>query len=422
MLALNGGKKVGLAQKPQWPIFDDRTKAYVNSIFDSGRWAISGQWKGTLTACEKFEQEYASFHSSAYCVAFDHGSSSLVSALHALGIGAGDEVIIPALTWVACSICVCSVNAVPVIVDIDPNTFCISPDEIRKHITERTKAIMPVHMYGCMANMDEILSIARDHNLYVIEDASHSHGAMWRDHYAGTMGDIGCFSFQQGKALTCGEGGAAITNSEGVYLRLQEIRTNSRLYKSQTECTLDHMHLQESGRILGTNYCISEFQAAILSDQLLRLEDWNRKKEDNARFLDAEISRIPGVFAMQHAEQVTKRTYYRYCFKVNRDFFQGKPVARIAAALEAELGFVVEQPYPPLHKTPLYRPNTLNSLRWSNQYMDRLDINKLHFREAEYASYESGLIFHHSLLLNEREDMLRVAEAIEKVRNYASEL
>ena len=421
-LAINGGEKVGLLSVPVWPRYNEMTKEAVCSVFDSARWAISGQWKGGLSACEIFESEYAAFNKSTYCVAVDHGTNSLVAALHALGIGAGDEVIVPALTWVACAICVCSVNAVPVIVDIDPATFCISPEEIEKHITSKTKAIMPVHLYGCMADMDEIMKIAEKYNLYVIEDASHSHGAMWKDKYAGTIGDIGCFSFQQGKALTSGEGGAAITDDISFYNKLQEIRTNSRMYKLQSDCQMDHMHLQETGHILGTNYCISEFQAAILSEQLQHLEEWNRKKEANARYLDREIAAIPGVTAMYHTENVTKRTYYRYCFKVDNRYFDNKPVKRIAEALEAELGFVVEQPYPPMHQSILYRPDTLKSLNWSSDYSNRINTNNFSTPVAENASYNSGIIFHHSLLLNEREDMDRIVRAIDKVRTFSKEL
>lgn len=212
-----------------------------------------------------------------------------------IGIQPGDEVIVPALTWVACIISICNINATPVVVDIDPNTYCISPECIRKAITPKTKAIMPVHLYGCMADMDAIREIADEFNLFIIEDASHSHGSTWKNTYAGTIGDVGCFSFQQGKVLTCGEGGAVLCAREEIYNKLLEIRTNSRLYMEQGECIMDHMHLFESGKILGTNYCISEFQCAVLLDQLTKLENWNRKKEENARYLDRELSRIKGV-------------------------------------------------------------------------------------------------------------------------------
>ena len=422
MLAINGGEKIGMKSNLYWPLWDENTQKELLSVLDSGRWAISGQWKGGKTKCELFEEQYSKFNNTEYCVAFDHGSSSLVAALQALGIGPGDEVIVPALTWVACIISICNVNATPVVVDIDKDTYCILKKKKKKAINSNTKAIMPVHLYGCMCDMDEITRIAKEHDLYVIEDASHSHGSMWKNKYAGTMGDVGCFSFQQGKVLTSGEGGAAITASQEIYEKLQEIRTNSRLYIPQDRCSMDHMQLLESGKILGTNYCISEFQAAILIDQLTKLESWNRKKERNAQILDAELSKIPGVSAMYHDPKVVKQSYYRYCIRVDNSYFANKPVARIAAALEAELGFVVEQPYPPLHKSLLYHPETLKSYSWSKEYAEKIKFYDSEFPVAEKASFDEGIIFHHSYLLGDDEDLRRIINAFIKVQKYADEL
>lgn len=422
MLAINGGERIGLKSKINWPVWDKNTQKELISVLDSGRWAISGQWMGEKSKCEKFEQEYANYNMTDYCVAFDHGSSSLVSALQALQIGPGDEVIVPALTWVACIISICNVNATPVVVDIDEDTYCISIDELKKAITSKTKAIMPVHLYGCMCNMDEIQKIAQEYQLYVIEDASHSHGSMWRNQYAGTMGDIGCFSFQQGKVLTCGEGGAALTKSELLYKRLQELRTNSRLYVPQDKCSINHMQLFESGKILGTNYCISEFQAAVLLDQIGKLEMQNRKKEKNAKILDRELSKIPGIKAMYHDPRVTKQSYYRYCIKVDNQYFAKKPVSQIAKALEAELGFVVEQPYAPLNKTVLYHPETLKSFAWSDEYVEKIKCYNECFSIAEKAAFNEGIIFHHSYLMGNDDDIQCIISAFEKVQKYASEL
>ncbi|MEZ3425872.1 MAG: DegT/DnrJ/EryC1/StrS family aminotransferase [Lachnospiraceae bacterium] len=422
MLAINGGKKIGLVSDLSWPLSDSSTLTQLESVLKSGRWAISGQWKGGKTKCELFEEAYAKFNHINYCAAFDHGSSSLLAAMQGLGIGPGDEVIIPALTWVACIISICNINATPVVVDIDPNTYCISPEEIRKAITPRTKAIMPVHLYGCMADMHEIMKIAKENNLYVIEDASHSHGSVWENRYAGSIGDVGCFSFQQGKVLTCGEGGAVITSEKNLYDKLIEIRTNSRLYKEQKECTLEHMHLYESGKILGTNYCISEFQAAVLLDQLSKLENWNKIKEDNAKYLDTELSKIDGVSTMYHDKRVDKQSYYRYCIKVDNRYFADKPVKRICQALEAELGIVIEQPYPSLNKNVLYKPETLQTYKWSEEYAKRIRLNNEAFPCAERAAFNEGVIFHHSYLLGNSQDMDRVVEAFAKVQKYAEEL
>lgn len=422
MLAINGGKKIGLASDLHWPLWDDNTRSEIESVLHSGRWAISGQWKGAKTKCEQFEESYASFNNSPYCVAFDHGSSSLLAAMQAIGIQPGDEIIVPALTWVACIISICNINATPVVVDIDPNTYCISPECIRNAISPKTKAIMPVHLYGCMADMDAIREIADEFNLYIIEDASHSHGSTWKNTYAGTLGDVGCFSFQQGKVLTCGEGGAVLCAREEIYNKLLEIRTNSRLYKEQGECIMDHMHLFESGKILGTNYCISEFQCAVLLDQLTKLENWNSKKEENARYLDRELSRIKGVIPMYRDPRITKQSFYRYCIRINNQLFSGRPVSRICEALEAELGFAFEQPYPSLNHSPLYRPETLQTYNWNAEYFKRIQLQGTSFPVAEHASTNEGMIFHHSYLLGTKVDMDCIIEAFQKVSRYSDEL
>lgn len=421
-LAINGGKPIGLVSDLKWPLWDNETLGHLEKVLKSGRWAISGQWKGEKSQCERFEEQYAAFNKTNWCCAFDHGSSALLAAMQSLGIGPGDEVIVPALTWVACIISICNINATPVVVDVEPNTYCISPECIKKAITPRTKAIMPVHLYGCMADMDAITQIARENGLYVIEDASHSHGSMWNGQYAGSIGDAGCFSFQQGKVMTSGEGGAVITNDAYLYHRLQEIRTNSRLYIRQEDCVLDHMQLSESGQILGTNYCISEFQAAILQDQLLKLEKWNRHKEENAKYLDSVLSGIPGIRVMYHSPQISKQSYYRYCVRIDNTKFDSKPVKKICQALEAELGIVVEQPYPSLNRNILYRPETLQTYHWSTEYATKLRLNEMQYPVAEKAAFEEGVIFHHSYLLGTKEDMDRIASAYEKVQYYANEL
>ena len=421
-LAKNGGKSIGFGSIPQWPIWNNNTKKELEKVLISNYWAISGNWNGKESMCQIFESNYASFNKVKHCVTFDHGSSSLVAALQALGIGPGDEVIVPALTWVACIISICNVNAIPVIVDIDPNTYCISIEAIKKAITPKTKAIMPVHLYGSMVNMDELQQLAQQQKIFIIEDASHSHGSVWNDKYAGSMGDIGCFSFQQGKAMTSGEGGAAITNNAVLYDKLIEWRTNSRKYLDVGSCKINAVPLKESGMILGTNYCLSEFQAALLNDQLKHLEYWNAKKESNANYLNKELNNIPGISTMYRYPQITKQSYYRYCVKIDNRFFNDKSLQAIAYALECELGFPIEQPYAPIHHSILYKPYTLKSLHWNKTYLQSLDTSHNTFPVAEKAAYGQGLIFHHSILLANESQMDKIVEAFYKVIKYSYEI
>ncbi len=422
MLAIHGGESVRRKNWISWPIWDENTLKGLESVLSSGRWAISGEWKGQVSKCEEFERKFAQFNHASYCVTTTNCSSSLIIALESLGIGPGDEVIVPALTWVATAISVCDVNAVPVIVDIDPETYCISIDEVKKAITPRTKAIIPVHLYGCMADMDELMVVAKENNLWVIEDASHSHGSVWNDKFAGTIGNIGSFSLQQGKVLTSGEGGAFLTNDKRLYEYAIQLRSNSRSYLEEDKLQVNKMQLVEKGTIMGTNYCLSEFQAAILLDQLERLEDLNRNKERNAAYLNKHLGGIPGIKIMYRHPQISKQSYYRYAIRINNEYFSGRSVKDICKALEAELNFVVEQPYKPVHKSPLYRPQTKKRYCWSEEYWNALSTNKYNLPVSEKASENEGVVMHHSILLGDQKDMDDIIMAFEKVRKYSEQL
>ncbi|HEX2926790.1 MAG TPA: DegT/DnrJ/EryC1/StrS family aminotransferase, partial [Ruminiclostridium sp.] len=312
--------------------------------------------------------------------------------------------------------------AVPVLVDVEPDTYCMSVEKVEEAITSRTKAVIPVHLYGCMVNMDGLLEVAKKHNLFIIEDASHSHGSRWRDMYAGTIGDIGAFSLQQGKVLTSGEGGVALTKSEDIYDKLIELRSNSRVYIDESLLQVDKMQLVEQGKIMGTNFCLSEFQAAVLLDQLARLEAQNRLKERNAAYLNSRLQEIPGVKIMRRYEQVTKQSYYRYAVRVDNTYFAEKPVRLICKALEAELKVNVEQPYNPIHKSPLYRPLTKKRYHWSEENVRRLSVDCYQLEISEKASGNEGIIMHHSVLLGNSQNMDNIIEAFAKVQKYADEI
>jgi len=422
MLAVNGGTPIKDKNWTKWPLWSSRTLEQLEDVLKSGRWAISGQWIDATSKNEEFELAFAKFHNVPHAIATDHASGGLVMALEALGIGPGDEVIVPALTWVATAISVCDVNAVPVLVDIDPRTYCISIEKIVEAITERTKAIIPVHLYGCLTDMDALVALAKKYNIAIIEDASHSHGSMWNEKYVGTIGNIGVFSMQQGKAMTSGEGGAMLTSSKDFYDKLIQLRSNSRVYIAESQLQYNRMQLVEKGTIMGTNYCLSEFQAAILLDQLSNLEATNRKKEKKALYLDSQLKNIPGVGIMHRHKQVTKQTYYRYAVKIDRAYFNGKSVASIGKALEAEIGVQVEQPYPPLHQSPLYRPLTKKRYKWSQENIDALNVERYHLPVSEKAHADEGLILHHAILLGEEKDMNDIIAGFQKVQKHSAEI
>ncbi|NIA11571.1 MAG: aminotransferase class I/II-fold pyridoxal phosphate-dependent enzyme, partial [Nitrospiraceae bacterium] len=202
-LAILGGVPVRSEPYPNWPVYDDRDIAALTEVIRSGRWG-GYPYPGPQT--QKFIEKFAELQGGGHPVLMANGTVTMEVAVRAAGIGWGDEVIVPACTFQATAAAPMAAGAIPVIVDINSETYTISPEEAEKAVTPRTKAIIPVHLGAEMADMDAIMEIARAHNLVVIEDSAHAHGAKWRDKGAGTIGDFGSFSLQSSKILTTGEG------------------------------------------------------------------------------------------------------------------------------------------------------------------------------------------------------------------------
>jgi L-glutamine:2-deoxy-scyllo-inosose/3-amino-2,3-dideoxy-scyllo-inosose aminotransferase len=220
-LALLGGAAVipeRLEWGSFWPPVNDESADRLLDVYRSRRWTAFHDDEGS------FARAFAQHHGTEYGVFMMNGTVTMQCALGAYGIGAGDEVIVPALTWYATAMAAHYVRAKPVLVDVDPETLCIDPTKIEASITARTKAIIPVHLYGSMADMDEVLKIAARHNLRVIEDCAHMHGGIWGDKPAGSLGDVGSFSFQHSKTMAAGEGGICVTRDAAIAQRIYRMK------------------------------------------------------------------------------------------------------------------------------------------------------------------------------------------------------
>jgi len=284
-LAIAGGKPV-LARNDykNWPIIGKDERKYINQVLDSG--IVAG---GTAPQVKALEQEWAAYTGAKHCLTTCSGTAALHMALAALGVGPGDEVITSAFTFLASASCALHQNAIPVFVDIDPRTYTLDPSKLEAAITERTKVIIPVHIQGLPADMDQVLEIARRHKLAVIEDACQAHGALYKGKKVGTLGDIGCFSLNNFKNLCGGEGGLFVTDNEtfkekGVLIRcfgdeVDEV-SKRRVYNAS---------------ILGYMYRNQELPAALTRAQLLHLDEYNRVRIANAQYLSRELGAIPGV-------------------------------------------------------------------------------------------------------------------------------
>ena len=279
-LALLGGVPVKQTNFPAWPQYDDNERKVLQEVLDSGVW-----WRTPGTQTIQFEQEFAVYHSAKHGIAVTNGTAALEISLAALGIGPGDEVIVPNFTFVATAGAVLFAGALPVLVDVTPDTYCIAPDLVEAAITERTRAIIAVHMGGHPADLDRLIDIAQRHNLHLVEDSAHAHGSEWKGQKIGALGSIGTFSFQQSKLMTAGEGGMVITNDDEL----------ERLARSVHDCGRMPDEWFYAHFIYGSNYRLSEWQGAILRQQLKRFDEQATQRDQNAAFLNKALADIEGI-------------------------------------------------------------------------------------------------------------------------------
>src|SRR5579863_3609321 len=264
---------------PTWPISGERERELLNEVLASDRWG------GYHPIVARFEQEFAAFQQCRYGLSAMNGTVTLEMALEALGIGAGDEVIVPAISFISTATAVSRAGATPVFVDIEPDTFNIDPERFREAIGPKTRAVMPVHFGGPMANMDALLALSREHGIPLIEDAAHAHGSEWNGRRAGSLGVFGSFSFQNGKTMTAGEGGILLSNDEALIERAREILDIGR---RKGEGWFFHY-------TVGSNYRITAFQSAVLIAQLERLPEQNCRRMRNVGAIREELADVSGL-------------------------------------------------------------------------------------------------------------------------------
>ncbi len=300
-LAIAGGLPVlKRSDYKNWPVITDDDRRLIGEVLDSG--ILAG---GTAPQVTALEQEWATYVGSRHCLTTTSGTAALHMALAAVGTGPGDEVITSAFTFLASASCALHQNAIPVFVDIDPRTYCMNPDKLEAAITERTKAIIPVHIQGLPADLDPILRVAREHNLFVIEDACQAHGALYKGKKVGSIGDVGTFSLNNFKNLCGGEGGLFTTDHEDYLKKGMLIR-----------CFGDEIDEVSQRRIynasiLGYMYRNQELPAALARAQLIHLDEHNEVRIANAGYLTRELGKIPGVIP-PYCPPECRHVYFMY--------------------------------------------------------------------------------------------------------------
>jgi L-glutamine:2-deoxy-scyllo-inosose/3-amino-2,3-dideoxy-scyllo-inosose aminotransferase len=404
---------------PKWPFWDHNEEKALIETLNSGVWSYNGP-KET-----EFDKMFAEYTGVRYAISAANGTVTLQMALEACGIGVGDEVILPGLTWQATAATVLDINATPVLVDVCEDNWCIDPNEIEKAITPRTRAIIPVHLYGSFCDMDEILRIAKKHNLFVIEDCAHKHGGEWNGRKAGSIGDIGSFSFQLSKHLTAGEGGAVTTNNFQLAERLDALRNCGRR-PIDMDNNVDKgagQYSDQGNFIQSGNFRITEFQAAMLIEGLKRMPEQNRIRDENGIYLNLLLETMPGVIPMRRDKRETKEAYFNFAFRYKKDEFKGLPVKKFREALTAEIGIEVAPSYIPLNKCSLYVPLTKPArYKLNDQYWHDINPARFVLPVCDRIHFEESVCIHHKILMGTKADMELIAFAIKKVYDNAGEL
>ena len=402
-LAILGGQPVRTKPFSDWPMWDKSAdEELVLSVLRSGLWS-----RNKVVA--EFEKKYAKLMGAKRCIGTTNGTNALLTALHCLDVGIGDEVIVPPYTFVATIQVVFLSGALPIMVDPDPETFQINPDKIEEKISEHTKAILPVHILGLPAQMDKINALAKKHNMVVVEDACQAWMAEWKGKKCGTLGDLGCFSFQNSKNLPCGEGGAIVGNDDKVMDRCYSYHDFGRGYGNvgQVEGT--------GFRIMGNKCRMAEYQAAILLAQMKRLEEQTQRRNENAKYLTSRIKDIAGIIPHKLYDGVTRAAYHLYPFRYKKEHFHNVPRSKFLAALKAE-GIPCSSGYNRVNKNAFFE-NALRSKNFRHVYSkNRLDRCRQlnHCPDGDRLCDEAVWLFH-SLLLGTRKDMDDIADAILKI-------
>lgn len=329
-LALTGGSKVmEPGWQKNWPIITEDDIQGVVEVLRSGN--LGGGAGGPQALA--LEREWAEYCGVEHALALTNGTAALHCCAAALDIGPGDEVILPAYTFVASAMAVLHHNAIPVFVDVRNDTFCMDYRGIEEKISPRTRAIMPVHVYGQPADMDEILAIARKHGLAVIEDACQAQGATYKGKRAGGLADIGAFSLQTTKNLMCGEGGLITTDSR----QLKEKASLTRIFGEHFEKQEDRDY---NSLTVGWNYRISDFSAVLCRTQLERLDKYNAINRENAQALSSRIAEISGLIP-PYVPGDRESVYYAYGVKVDPQGL-GRDVPSSTLRLAFELALTAE--------------------------------------------------------------------------------
>jgi perosamine synthetase len=408
-LALLGGEPVRKGRAwPSWPHCDQNVVDAVVKTTKSGIWCRIQSRSGTVPT---FEKKYADLLGATRCVATGAGTQALHTAVEALGIGPGDEVITSPYTDPGTVAAILASRALPVLADLDPESFQLDPDDVEKRITKNTRAIMPVHILGQPCDLARIMEIAKKHGLKVIEDACQAHLAEYRGKKLGTIGNLGCFSFQTSKTIACGEGGAVIGSDAQLMEQCYTVHNHGTSRHRRTE-------------VAGPKYRMNEFEGAVLLGQWPGIEERAARRKENAAYLNAKLAGFPGVVPQKLYEGTTSGAYYYYGMGYRKEHFNDADRGTFLKALQAEgvtLSTYIRQG---LHREP-WVEHILNSPVYKKMYSEqRLQQyrEEMSCPNCDRVCRDMVSFWGSGHLLGTKEDMDDVANAIFKVHENRDKL
>jgi L-glutamine:2-deoxy-scyllo-inosose/3-amino-2,3-dideoxy-scyllo-inosose aminotransferase len=421
-LAINGGKSVREKSWPDWPIVGKEEFELINNVVSSGIWSYNGPNE------MEFVQKFANYLGTKYAICAVNGTLTLQLILESLDIGYGDEVIVPGLTWQATASCCIDVNAIPILVDVETDTWCIDANKIEERITPNTKAIFTVSLYCSNPDIEKIKKIAKKHKIYLIEDAAQQLGTVINGEKLGSIGDVSSFSLQESKVLTCGEGGAMATNNRSIAEKLDALRNCGRrpihlMADYDIGMKGDRWGNREVGNFIHSgNYRITEFQAAILLGQLKRLDEQISKREENAIYLNENLKKIEGIKPMKRNKSTDVQSYFQFTFRYDKRYFKNLNVKKFREALSKEIGFPVNACYAPLNNSSLYRPLTKNRYKINEEHIKKIDPSRFTLPVCENIYENESIVLFHSILLADKSDLDSILYSIEKIKENVDEL
>jgi len=421
-LAIHGGPRVvpkGL--KKRWPEITEEDKAAVMAVLERG--VLSGVDGPEAVGLER---DWAAFTGSRYVLSFNSGTAALHAAIFAAGVGPGDEVITSAFSFSGTFHAILAQNAIPIFVDIDPRTYNIDAQQIEAKITERTRALLPVHIHGLPADMDEIMALAKKYDLVVIEDACQAHGATYKGRMVGTIGDMGAFSLNVTKNLSGGEGGLLNTENETYAERAKLLRT----FGEKIGQKRDGIRPYDSYTI-GWNYRTQEMPAAFARAQLKRLSRYNSIAQRNGRYLSQELANISGIIPPYVPDDRTT-IYHKYRVRFDPDALGvTAPAAelrdKVLAALKAEGVAATIWHFTPMTSFPIFQrlEGYGKGCPWSCPFYGK----KVHYNPDDYPQairlLETSLVINdeqYPIYIQDIELMGYYAEAVRKVFANLDEL